>query len=957
MPAGPDDKDASTRLLRTLMEECLERVETDGLAVIDDVCGRHPEIATDLRRRLKQLFDLGLLGAAPTASEREFPERLGDFRLLRCLGGGGMGVVYLADQESLGRRVALKLVRPEHLYFPGARERFRREAEAVARLKHEGIVAIHAVGEENGLPFFAMEWVEGATLAEVVSDVSSATSRLRGRDLGRAVANRAEADVDESSGAFAGTWSETCVRVARDVARALDHAHRQGVLHRDVKPSNLMITPSGRVLLLDFGLAALGDAEPITKSGSQLGSMAYMAPEQLRGEGEPVDERTDVYALGVTLFELLARRRAYPENDVTLVQMRIVTGEHAPLRGLAPDVPWDVETVCLKAMDPDPERRYASAAEFARDLDNVLELRPIVAARAGPVRRLRSWARRHPTRAVGIALTTLLLLFVPATYLVVQARAAERVRGTLQVALDGVEVMLSRMTDPEIGRLPATVELRLNVLQDAAQLFRRLGVTEDDPVELRLRLERLRVAVAGVLAGVGETDAAFRAYDEAVARLDAIATPKAAEVAAGSLDLRAATHLELGEIELAQRLVVEAIHRWEALLAARGPEDGLVRGLLEANRTLGGVYLATARGEEAIALLESNLDAARRAGDVLAATQLGMLGALRREYGDLGQAEAELQEALERASGQLEAHPDDLALRELVNDVGTGLALVFQRSARLEDAERLMLEMEEHARFLVDRQPDRPTHSDRLARGLLRLAELRIDLGLKPAAEETFLEAARIERALAERFPDHVDFRTNLSSALGSVADLRSGDRPDEARPLYEEAIGLLHTLVVETPERPFLWMNLGLNRQGLGVLLRRSGDLAAGVDVALQSLSDFEQVLTLIPKDEWARAEHLATLRRLLEPLARLERSDTLAEIAERLERWHEGQDSAHIAIAALGVAARLDPELTPALFALLERALESGDISREYLNDPGFDPWRDDPRFVRLREGREGD
>ena len=560
-------QDESSRLLRSLMEECLERVESDGFPVVDELCERHPEVASDLRRRLKQLFDLGLLGELPTASEKEFPERLGEFRLTRCLGGGGMGVVYLAEQESLGRRVALKLVRPEHLYFPGARERFHREAEAVAKLKHPGIVAIHAVGEENGLPFFAMEWVEGATLAEVIHDLRDEDDGLRGRDFARAVRGRVgEADdgADEGDSWRWGTWTESCVRIVRDVARALDHAHRQGVLHRDVKPSNVMVTTSGRVLLLDFGLASFGDAEPITKSGSQMGSMAYMAAEQVRAEADEIDARTDVYALGATLYELIARRRAFPESDAARVQMKILSGDVEALSRHRRDVPWDVETVVQKAMDPEPGRRYASAGDFARDLDAILDHRPIVAARAGPVRRLHLWTRRHPAKAVAALLLLVLVVVLPTSIFMVQARAAARVRASLDATLDAMAALYLRMNDPEVGQHPATVELRLQVLDDARKLFDDLRVTDDDPVDVRIRLARLRNSVADLLSLVGRPTEAQAEYAAAIREAERIGTPEAELLAIRVIDSLAVSRMDVGDSESAARLVDDGLRRLEA---------------------------------------------------------------------------------------------------------------------------------------------------------------------------------------------------------------------------------------------------------------------------------------------------------------------------------------------------------------------------------------------------------
>src|SRR5262245_28550165 len=174
---------------------------------------------------------MGLLRAA---SKSELPERLGDFRLIRALGSGGMGVVYLANQESLGREVAIKLIRPENLYFPGARERFQREVEAVARLKHPGIVPVYTVGEEAGVPYFAMEHIDGCSLEDVLRLVKTEPpERLTGRDLARACGAQGTP--------FGAGWVEAAFHLIAQVADALEHAHRAGVIHRDIKPTNIMI--------------------------------------------------------------------------------------------------------------------------------------------------------------------------------------------------------------------------------------------------------------------------------------------------------------------------------------------------------------------------------------------------------------------------------------------------------------------------------------------------------------------------------------------------------------------------------------------------------------------------------------------------------------------------------------------------------------------------------------------
>jgi WD40 repeat protein/serine/threonine protein kinase len=408
--------------LRELVALCLDRIESEGSGAIEAVCREHPEDAAAIRERLQVLARSGLLERPAPPDPASVPEKLGDFRLLRKLGEGGMGVVYLALQESLKREVALKLVRPDQLWFSGARERFRREVDAIARLQHPGVVPIHAVGEEAGIPFFAMEKVAGATLSDVVTALAGEeASRLEGRDLARAIAARASAADGPAADAseafvFDGSWTEACFRVVRQVAEALDHVHRRGVLHRDLKPSNVMVTRAGRAMVLDFGLASTSGAMRLTRSGTRLGSLPYLAPEQSSGKGDRVDERTDVYALGVTLYELLTLRVPFAESSAEALMRTIEVGRPESIRTLNRSVPKDAETVCLTAMERDPARRYGSAAAFARDLDNVLHHRPIEARPPGPALRVKRWLQRHPALGVAVVLGSLLVVGGPTTF-------------------------------------------------------------------------------------------------------------------------------------------------------------------------------------------------------------------------------------------------------------------------------------------------------------------------------------------------------------------------------------------------------------------------------------------------------------------------------------------------------------------------------------------------------------
>jgi WD40 repeat protein len=370
--------------LDAIVEDFLDRRRAGEAPSTEEYTRRYPELA----ERIRALFPtLLLLEGAPTpqapstgspcSGGGELPAALGPFRIVREVGRGGMGVVYEAVQEPLGRRVALKVLPPEYARRPGFRERFQREAAAAARLHHTNIVPVFASGECDGTLFFAMQYIDGRTAAELLA-------APRG---GTAPAGRAR----------------EVARLGLQAAEALAYAHAHGILHRDVKPANLLVDEQETLWVADFGLAKAEGSDDLTGTGELVGTLRFLAPERFEGV---CDARSDVYALGVTLYELLALRPAFDEADRLQLVQRIGQGAE-PLRRRAPWVPADLETVVHKALTVEPAGRYATARELAEDLRRFLDDQPVRARRLGPWGRLRRWARRRPAVAALLALVAL----------------------------------------------------------------------------------------------------------------------------------------------------------------------------------------------------------------------------------------------------------------------------------------------------------------------------------------------------------------------------------------------------------------------------------------------------------------------------------------------------------------------------------------------------------------------
>jgi tRNA A-37 threonylcarbamoyl transferase component Bud32/tetratricopeptide (TPR) repeat protein len=477
----PDDPDRDP--VDVLAEEFADRLRRGERPSVSDYAAAHPAHADQLRDLLPAVAQMEQLKkfrkAAPAPSAASLPDRLGDFRIVRELGRGGMGVVFEAVQESLGRRVALKVLASHAQLDAEKRERFVREAKAAARLHHTNIVPVFGVGEQDGLPYYVMQLIPGRSLHEIIADWRTTSGRDTAAGKARGHGSTATDDWTESKAdkppsasnvgpalnPHRGDWN-LIADVGAQAADALHYAHDQGVLHRDVKPGNLILDDRGQVWVADFGLAKLVDTRTLTATGHVLGTLQYLAPECLHGEA---DARSDVYGLGATLYELLTLHP--PFNAVSPVQLMklIADATPPPPRALNPHVPHDLETIVLKAMAHDPRRRYASAELFADDLRAFLEDRPIRARRESLLERGWRWCRHHRAVAALTACTLTALILAAAVGWVGYANT--------KAALDS-EARKRDEAEQLAGRLEANLRLSLDAFE---QVFNAAGGDEFRP--------------------------------------------------------------------------------------------------------------------------------------------------------------------------------------------------------------------------------------------------------------------------------------------------------------------------------------------------------------------------------------------------------------------------------------------------------------------------------------------
>ena len=525
---------AFAAVLEELTNKCLAGENVDWSAFLE----AHAEHAAQLRALLPAMQAVADLGRSAGKGDAVFgdvldgtQEMLGDFRILREIGRGGMGVVYEAEQVSLGRRVALKVLPFAGVLDPRQLQRFRNEAHAAACLTHPGIVPVYYVGCERAVHFYAMQYIEGQSLADVLGELRSrarpqpAAGSVQGAD-GQAPQDdmpveQRPAPSTVQAGAFSTRhtlggreYFRAVAHLGAQAAQALDYAHELGIVHRDIKPANLLLDAQGHLWVTDFGLAQVQKDPGLTLTGDLLGTLRYMSPEQALAKRALVDHRTDVYSLGATLYELLTLEPVITGSDREELLRQIASEAPKPLRRYNKAIPGELETIVLKALEKNPVDRYASAAELAEDLERFVRDEPIRARRPSLARRLRGWSRRHKG-LVGLVVAVLVMaaVFAGGSWLWwVQMRASAEGEG--RAALREAAGLLEKERWPEALSAARRAQGVLAGVGADPDLRRQASTLIVD-LEMAQRLQEARLQGTAVHDGHYDDEATDAAYGAA----------------------------------------------------------------------------------------------------------------------------------------------------------------------------------------------------------------------------------------------------------------------------------------------------------------------------------------------------------------------------------------------------------------------------------------------------------
>ncbi|MCC9599966.1 serine/threonine protein kinase [Stieleria sp. JC731] len=843
--------------VEVLCEQFLEQWRNGSGVSIEEFASRHEEAKDDILTLFPMMLAMESVkenrvkesSPRPVQLRVDRLEQLGDYRIIREIGRGGMAIVFEAEQQSLHRRVALKVFPAQAFEDSDHLIRFEREAKMVAGLYHHNIVPVYGTGEQDGLHYFVMQLIDGMTLDQFTKGVkcdqhdsrfeplrellshrqshSRETPKLESAERLIGDAGKPDGETTEELRRGRQYWHRIA-HIGKQVAEALQYAHQKGILHRDIKPSNLILDADWRVWVTDFGLAHELTHDPISRTGDIVGTLPYMAPERLNGI---TDVRSDVYSLGLTLYELLTYQTAIGGISRSEIRRKVLDGDVPPPRSISKDIPKDLETIIMKAVMREPHSRYPTAQAFADDLDNYLHDRPIQARRTGSIDRLRRWSRRNPAAAC-MSFALLLCITVSMLMVTLQWRRAVaeggRAESNLSLALHSMDRLLERFesdwmehpsvldSDQETG--PAEMRFVVSdrsasVLQEALSFYEQFAEQNEGDPRLNRDTARAYRRVGGIYERLGHLRDAESAYRSELKTLQSMEETPSFERLVRITETYNRLAIVLNA-EYRHKEAREQLFNAIGLLNNRdneAPDSAKLRYMLAlSNHNLGKVLWwlhafrdSNVKHRSAIALLEKLVDEFpeetiyrhtlakayrdhrfssfrndRQTSRALEASAICILEDLVNDYPDVPDYRCELSELLEACSKFGSARPTEK-----------------------EDQARRALELSEQ---LVAEYPAIPRYQASLARSLSTCGSLAARTSLEEAAPYHRRSVAIYSR-LCKQFPNVYDYLMFTAHAIASHAEcqLRLGNEED-ARLAFRAAVSRQEKYLQMRPESFF---------------------------------------------------------------------------------------------------------------------------------------------------------
>ncbi len=797
------------------------------------------------------------------------------FRILRPHARGGLGAVFVALDEELHREVALKQILDKHAGDPVSRARFLLEAEITGSLEHPGIVPVYGMGTyANGRPFYAMRFIKGDSLKEAID-------RFHG-EAGRVSAGRHSA---ESRGADATPLAfRRLLRRFHDVCNAIDYAHSRGVLHRDIKPGNVIVGAYGETLVVDWGLAkATGQTDPGEASGEQplapssasgsaetlpgraLGTPSYMSPEQAEGDLEHLGPRSDVYSLGATLYYLLTGRPPF-EGELGAVLSAVKRGEFTQPRQVDATVDQALEAICLKAMALRPAERYASPKALADDLERWMADEPVSAWREPLSRRGRRWAKRHRTAVTATAVALLAGVFGLSAVLVVQTqakadiaqalgretrantalasandeltRSQAAVQARYDLAVEAIKTFHTGVSEDFLLKEEKFKELRDRLLTSASDFYGKLGALlgQETGLASRRALAAANFELAGLTAKVGRNADALATHQSVLAARRTLASQPGAGTAAevdvgcsltevaGLLESAGKTDQALASYREAEavlsRLTAESPQAHAALAACRSRMGGFLTTIGKDDEALAAYRLSRTDQEALAAGSGASAEARRDLGDTI-----NRIGRLLSNTGRPREAETEFRHALAIRQQLVEEYPATSDFRSSLAATHNNLGLLLSQTGRPAEGEAEQRRALAIRQDLADENPAVSVFREHVAASHFNLGMLFQGNGRPADAEAEQRKALAIHQELAEQNPGVTKFQSALANThvnLGRLLSKQGNTREAEAE--YRQGLAIQHALAERNPAVTGFRSSLALIHVNLGVLLAESG-------------------------------------------------------------------------------------------------------------------------------------